>query len=544
MSPPKPPPGFKLVEPDAPPAPPPGFKLVVEQPAAPQASMSESALQGVAQGASFGFADELAGLVTEGASTLSKGLVGSLKSAPGRAALRAYLGGKADHLPDAALDVMIDAGAEEGAQTTFGTSLDNAGYTTGRNEARRDVRKAEAANPKTFFASNIAGSMLVPVPGGAASKFDTVIGRSLKNAKAFGGMGALSGLGNSEADLMKGEFGQALEDTAIGGGIGGGIGLATGPAAYAWARHARPALEKVANSRALSAIAPTAGLANRLRKAVGGSDAELQQAGEKVLDSGILKPFGTAAGAQGRNQAILDETGATIGGALDQADDLVSQGVARAPSRQLQRLAVNRALTDAADTPATQALRPAIGKTLLESTGRDVGPPASFRELWKNKSQLQDALKPDEFSNLGQKLYRKGVAGYTKGVYGQLEGAIGPDAMEPFRDATRRYGDAATIQDLLDETVSRQASHQTIGLGDAMRGSALGEMVPGGSAVATLLGAATRGRIDSTMATGARAMSRMRPNVPNYLMKGAAEGARSEVDEEDEASVQAFLRGP
>lgn len=540
-------------------------------PRAPQSSMAESALQGYGQGASFGFSDELGGVVHEGVKQVGSGVFGLMKTAPGRALVRRLVPGLKNQ-PDFAVDAVIDHGLDEGAEQTLGSTprsrggpgADGAGYAPGRAMMRREVSDAQRANPKTFFAGSIAGAMSVPSPGGGPSNpFQTVGGRSLQNMGSFGASGALAGLGNSDADLLKGEFGQAATDTAIGAGIGAGMGSLTGPAAYGWARHARPALQSMAASRAVAAVAPSASLANKMRTKLGiRTDAQQQQLGEEILDLGILRPFGGAAGANERNQAIQQLEGANIGSVMERADNLVEQGVARGPSRDLQRGIVSRSLADAADTPVSRAALPAVEARLLENTGRDpvrtpealrsmlgdmhwwdAEPPATFREMWKNKSQLQSALKPDEFSSEGQKLYNRGVGGYTRGVYNQVESAVGPDELANLRQSTRRFGTSKKIDDFLVDQTTRKSVNQPIGMGDAMRGAAMEGTIPGGGGVAMLISALMRGRTDSTIATGARSLSRMRPNMPSSAIKGGSEATRQVLSDDEEDAVQAFLKG-
>ncbi len=556
-----------VVQPIEKPAAEPSWKaLPVVEPAAPRASIGESALQGYAQGASFGFSDELAGGSAATTGEAFKGVGGAMFKNPlGRAFLRKLQGG-ADQTDDQ-IDSAVDDAIGEIRYLAQGTNPASAAspYQQARDEMRRDVSVAQKANPKTFLAGNIAGAMSVPVPGGGAAKpFQTVGGRSLQNMGSFGASGALAGLGNSDADLLKGEFGQAATDTAIGAGIGAGMGSVTGPAAYGWARHARPALQSLAASRAVAAVAPSASMANKLRTKLGvRTDGQQQQLGEEILDLGILRPFGGAAGANERNQAIQALEGANIGSFMDRADSLVEQGVARAPSRDLQRGIVSRSLADAADTPVSRAALPAVEARLLENTGRDpvqapaalrsmlgdlpwwdAERPSTFRELWKNKSQLQRALKPDEFSNEGQKLYNQGVGGYTRGVYGQVENALGPDEVANLRQSTQRFGASKKIDDFLVDQTTRKSVNQPISLGDAARGAAMEGTIPGGGGAAMFISAMMRGRTDSTIATGARAMSRMRPNVPAATIKGGSEATRQSLSEDEEDAVQAFLNSP
>lgn len=503
------------------------------QPVAPArtASSGESALQGYAQGASFGMADELGGVVHQGVKMIGSGAVSAMKTGAGRALLRRLVPNLRE-LPDAAIDAVLDEGADVGAEQVLGVrprssggpGIEGAGYSTGRDQMRADVRTAQESNPKTFFAGNVAGAMSVPMPGsGAAKPLQTVINRSLENAGKFGVQGALQGFGASEGDLLKGGIGEVAKDTALGGGVGAGMGFATGPAAYAWARHARPALQKLANSRAVAAIAPSAGLFNRLRNSGVRTEEELQQLGSDVLDSEIIKPFSSASGMKTRNDALMALEGANIGETMKGADELVSRGITPPPSRDLQREAVIKALRGNAKTPALKAEVGGVESKLLDRVGDDVPRPdnfpSSFDELWQNKSQLQSALKPDEFSDLGDRLYRKGVKGYTERVYEQVEGAVGPDELAKLRESAKKYGTAARIDDMLTDQATRKAVNQPISLGDAARGAAF-SAIPGGSTAATLISALLRGRTDSTIATAAKALSKVRsPQVPDGAIR-------------------------
>lgn len=90
-------------------------------------------------------------------------------------------------------------------------------YRQGRDAARELKAGAQAARPVAYGAGQVAGGVasgvLVAAPATAA------------RAVALGaGMGAASGLGGSDADLTKGEAGEAIADTAIGGAVGAAAG--------------------------------------------------------------------------------------------------------------------------------------------------------------------------------------------------------------------------------------------------------------------------------------------------------------------------------
>lgn len=122
--------------------------------------------RGVGQGATFGFGDEFSGLVRAGLE----------KVAPSN--------------PD------LPMTAREAYQET-------------RDAEREENRAAEAQHAGKFFAGNVAGGMLVPVPGGAS-------GGVLKAGARLAGQGALMGAGASEATDAAG----LAKDTAVGAGVG------------------------------------------------------------------------------------------------------------------------------------------------------------------------------------------------------------------------------------------------------------------------------------------------------------------------------------
>lgn len=81
-------------------------------------------------------------------------------------------------------------------------------YREYRDLYKTDVDKAQAANPITAGVSEVVG---------AAPQFLVPGANTVKGMTA---LAALQGLGNSKADLTKGEFGQAAQDTAVGAGTG------------------------------------------------------------------------------------------------------------------------------------------------------------------------------------------------------------------------------------------------------------------------------------------------------------------------------------
>jgi hypothetical protein len=143
-------------------------------------SKLESALRGAAQGATFGFADEITG-----------GL-GALKDIA---------------FTDKTLSDFSDL------------------YVKKRDESREAYRQAQEANPKTFTAGMIGGGVatsLVPVVGAA-----TTVGRgaTITGAAAKGALsGGLYGAGTSEGDSLSDVAADTIKGGALGAAIGGAVG--------------------------------------------------------------------------------------------------------------------------------------------------------------------------------------------------------------------------------------------------------------------------------------------------------------------------------
>lgn len=123
-------------------------------------------------------------------------------------------------------------------------------YRRYRDIERQKNEAAKKENPKMFTAGELGGgAATMLVPGGA-------IGTT---GKAMG-MGAASALGQSNADLTQGEFGQAAKDTALGGAVGlgtFGLGKALAPGTKAAAPIAEAVgdkLEQKSGDLALSAV--------------------------------------------------------------------------------------------------------------------------------------------------------------------------------------------------------------------------------------------------------------------------------------------------
>jgi hypothetical protein len=112
-------------------------------------------------------------------------------------------------------------GFEDEARAALMAPFSDKSYTELRDEIRTLNDEAKKENPKTFLAGELSGGLATAfVPGVAPAKAASTGAKILQAA----GIGAAYGLGNSEADLTKGQFVDAAKDTAIGAGTGAAAG--------------------------------------------------------------------------------------------------------------------------------------------------------------------------------------------------------------------------------------------------------------------------------------------------------------------------------
>jgi hypothetical protein len=160
------------------------YEVVDSAPSENKMGVGEAALTGFGEGASLGWGDELAGAV---GATIDRPVT---------------------YLMDRFSGVPSDL-AGEPEESTFGER-----YKQTRDFARRQQEKAKEDQAGAYYGGMLTGGIATGVAtGGVGAK--ALAGRAVAE-------GAVAGLGGSEADLTKGEYGQAAEDTAI-GGIAGGL---------------------------------------------------------------------------------------------------------------------------------------------------------------------------------------------------------------------------------------------------------------------------------------------------------------------------------
>lgn len=204
---------------------------------APDVSVAESAVLGAGQGATLGWGDEIGAGV--GQFAVSDGVKlgpGAMPSPEDTPEVRA-----------AKEDLLLQATSQP------------SNYRILRDKVRDRMEAAKVANPKAYVASELGGSLVVPLPGGPAAQGASraaKVGRSMLQGL---GIGAAAGAGASRAE----DTGGVLLDAGAGGVVGAGGGAAAegilAPAAkWAWqkAKNLPELLRKVAELRAYKASGP------------------------------------------------------------------------------------------------------------------------------------------------------------------------------------------------------------------------------------------------------------------------------------------------
>ena len=164
----------------------------------------EAAMLGLGQGMTLGFGDELMA-----AETAAKGRL--LKAA--LAALSARGQGPMEVLKRAGSAVVADGFGDE--------------YRALRDQARAQQDKAEQEQQGAYIAGNLAGGLVLPIPGGAPARGASLMTKLGRGALGGAAAGTAYGAGASKAE----DIGGIAKDAAVGaalGGAGGALGAGVG----------------------------------------------------------------------------------------------------------------------------------------------------------------------------------------------------------------------------------------------------------------------------------------------------------------------------
>lgn len=414
--------------------------------AKPGMSTSEAALHGFGQGASFGFADELAGALATGAKFAAPGL---------------------EYLPQAFNEKLTP---QEMAYRLYGTQ--EIPYRTVRDATRSDTKQAQADQPGAYLGGALAGGLVTPGPKGLGAA---------RLAKQGALLGAASGAGMSDADLLRGDVGGALVDTAVGGATGGVMT----PVASGLTARLGGWLRKASQANALKAVGARAGISDVLGSAGVNTVDDARALGQRAIDMGLVRPFSTVADVAEGVGFEAEKHGARIGAVLSDADAAVDAERLRLLQEFADEFAREGGRAGASggairpkgfdfDAAAESARKEIAGPRGLTAEAASKAGPAnelvermleqgeldsSFQAANRLKSDIYRGLNYRPESALQEELQQRAVRGLKTSIEQQVEGRLGAEAADELRAANRDWGDVERIRQLASVGARRQMAH-------------------------------------------------------------------------------------
>lgn len=419
----------------------------------PEVGMLESGIRGGAQGVTMGFQDEITG-----------GLRG-------------------------AVDKVL--GSDE-------TLLDL--YTKHRDAERERNAQAKAANPWTYGATNVAGAVAPALlTGGGATAGARILGSAVQ--------GGAMGLGNSEADLTKGEVGDAAADTLLGAGTGaafsGGVeGIRAGV-------------------NALRGQAP-----NLAVKSLGGTNKQnanlsperRSELGQWLLDRKMIRAGRTVRDSAKNLKGAERGAGEEIGRVLTEAD----AGIPGIPTEPIADRLRENVIEAARPTNLSSAL--AAGERAVDDIAEKGR--LSLNELNQLGNKIGNVGYNDAGGNAGKAVLRNVERGVDKAIQENLPNNLLPQ----YALANKEFALATTARKMADKGAAKLDTNRGFSLTDYLLGIAgsAATMSPKGL---LLMGAnkAARERGAQTAAVGLEALNKaaQHPSMQKFipvLREAAAKG--------------------
>lgn len=425
------------------------------EPISAKMGKDRAAVLGVAQGGTMGFADEIGGALGE---FLPQGFGGVPESSV--------------KLGPAAMPSNNDTPEQFAAKANLieGMANNPTSYELVRDNMRNEVKQAKEQQGGAFAAGDIAGGIGASVAGNILMPGG---GPAVRGAIE----GGLSGLGNSDADLLQGDVAGAAKDAATGAVVGGVSGY-VGDKALGWLFRGTPSaaegvsegLEGMAEGRAVKAATGQnkAALRQMIEKGELGLDTgTVERVGSDLLDEGVVSAGASARDILQRAGERKEAWGKTINEALEHLDSVTPQGMrldvgALADDMEQALVVPNLAGTRGQRQIASRlaediaALREQ-GSTLSELEGfkraldsdinyAKIDMPAASKALLRMRTMLNEAIesKADEV--------------------GAAAGAS--DVADLFREAKKVYSSMAIGERVAQNQVTAQASNRMIAPSD------------------------------------------------------------------------------
>lgn len=331
-------------------------------------------------------------------------------------------------------------------------------YRATRDFIRNRMAQGHEAHPWAFNAGNIAGSVatapIIPAVAGWGGA-----------AKTGATLGAIQGLGGSNADLTQGDVGGAAKDTAVGGGLGAATGVA--------AKAGTDVLGKVVDYLS-GKLAGTADDAAQYfgKHAIGATKRflntpqkveSMDNAVRTLRENNVITPMASATDMLERTEAINSKVGNEIGEFLgSQGSSLDSDAMIGALETAQKRSANGKLLAGGVYDDANAAVKKGIDSITAHESD-----PISFSEATNIKNSLRRGVNyqaPKETQDL-----QRGVAAkFREELDRQLQDVSGNgQEFQDFLGNKKVYGDTNTALDPLQNLYS-MSGNKPFGLTDTV----------------------------------------------------------------------------
>lgn len=486
-----------------------GFQAPAEPIAPPEVGAKETfALRGAGAVPLGGLLTDLIGTgILQGAKALGVGDPGATLTPQAQRELLALKTGEGQPVEEAARDVIDRGSTLSGPVDTYRELRDT-----------RKLRTAEGSkqNPwagRAGAATGLVASVLAPLPAVRLAPLRGIPNAAAAQAAARvasagltgGAYGAVGGLTEGDADLTRGEVGEAARETASGGLGGLLLGTAAGGAAEA-ARPLWPWLQQVAINQGRRVIGGDSDIAAATRNALS-DEAVLQALAERQI-----RPMSTTPATYQRLDASAEALGAEYGQILQRLEELGVTGprATELAARFMRRANEMRGSMAAGNTAPRAMAREA--RNLAAHGQNSENLPLQTAESLKRDFQrmgryerINNSPNEEAFQELGsgmrgaieQQVAMAGAAGGPGSEVGELAAR--------FQPLKARLSNTIAAREVGERGASKALQKSPVGLKDMLLGAAAQN--PGTAALTALASSGIRNRLPSTAASGAYGLS-------------------------------------
>lgn len=405
-------------------------------------SQGESAVRGLEQGATFGFADELGG----------------------------------------AMGAAMEGVANKPMEGESKVNQLKRVYDEYREFNRKRYSDAEEANPKSFMAADMAGGLLLP---GGAAKAGAKLGAkqiAKQAVKAGAATGALESAGRTEEELLSA---QGATDVALGTAGGAALGKLLGKIGSGRSKEAlestKGVLEKDANVAAFKSIGARAkdfkdelGLKTNKRATAD----SYKGTGKTLLDEGVIKPRQSIEGVKESIVDKLDEVAKDrMSPAAKGIDDIIKESPVEefAPAFNKFTDDIDNSLIDNIKSAkyaqeGDQSMYSSMSNTMkvvVEDVENALSSPQKVESLVDIKRQLQKKVNWNDPASEGYNSFLMDLQGKVSGVIDDISEKASPELAKQMKSANKTYSNLLRANDVSGTELSKDmASEGGLGFRD------------------------------------------------------------------------------